>query len=100
MRRAANRDKGERLIVSALRSSGASVAFWGEDGAPDLVVGHQGRVFLLEVKAPLGPRGGSRSADGQHLNQKQERWHAAWKGHVAVVRSVTDALAAVGIGCS
>ena len=95
MRRAARRDQTESTIVHALRATGCSVAYWGIDGAPDLVVGHLGRTFLLEVKQPPGPKGGA-SADGQKLGELQLVWHAAWRGHVAVVRSVQEALDLVG----
>lgn len=96
MRRAANRDRGEKLIVAALRAAGCSVAFWGENGAPDLVVGKSGRTFLLEVKDPIGPRGGT-ARDGQQLNERQLEWHRAWRGHVDVVRTPAEALQAVGV---
>ena len=96
MRRAARRDATEDAIVVALRSAGCSVAYWGIDGAPDLVVGRAGVTYLLEVKQPLGPRGGS-SQDGQQLNDLQLAWHRKWRGHVTVVRSVTEAFQVVGL---
>ncbi len=96
MRRAANRDHGHSAIVAALRKAGCSVASWGTDGAPDLVVGRAQVTYLLEVKDPIGPKGGT-SRDGQQLNDRQLRWHRNWNGHVDVVRSVQEALEAVGI---
>ena len=96
MRRAARRDATEDAIVAALRCAGCSVAYWGIDGAPDLVVGRAGRTWLLEVKQPAGPRGGA-TRDGQRLGELQVAWHRAWRGHVAVVHSATEALAAVGL---
>lgn len=96
MRRAARRDQGEQAIVDALRSVGATPKFWGVDGAPDLVVGFQGKTFLLEVKAPEGPRGGS-SRDGQRLGELQRDWQRTWMGSpVIVVRSAFGALVAIG----
>jgi hypothetical protein len=95
VRRAANRDKGEPAIVDALRSCGASVRFWGINGAPDLVVGFQGRTYLLECKAPLGRKGGDKDKS-QALNAIQTEWHRTWRGHVAVVRSPFGALVAIG----
>ena len=96
MRRAARRDASEDAIVAALRAAGCSVASWGTDGAPDLVVGRAGRTWLLEVKQPPGPRGGA-TRDGQQLGELQRAWHRKWLGHVAVVHSATEALAAVGL---
>jgi hypothetical protein len=94
-RYAARRDPGEKAIVEALRKSGALVAHFGTDGAPDLVVAYHEMLYLMEVKMPLGPKGGS-SKRGQHLTEHQERWHQRWQAYVTVVRSVEDALAAIG----
>lgn len=80
----------------ALRSAGCSVDFWGVLGSPDLVVGRAGVTYLIEVKQPLGPRGGS-GQDGQQLNDLQLAWHRKWRGHVTVVRSVTEAFQVVGL---
>jgi len=96
MRRAANRDKGEAAIIAALRKAGCSVLPLSMADVPDLLVGVRGACFLLEVKAPLGPRGGT-SADGQQLRAGQVAWHRAWRGHVDVVRTPIEALVAVGL---
>lgn len=96
VRRAARRDATEDAIVNALRAVGCSVAYWGADDAPDLVVGRLGRNYLMEVKQPIGPRGGS-SQSGQHLSEGQVKWHRDWRGHVTVVRSALEALEVVGV---
>ena len=99
-RYAAKVDKGHPQIVDALRAVGASVQSLAAVGVgcPDLLVGRGGRTYLLEVKAPLGPEGGA-SEDGQKLQPSQKSWIAAWRGDpVRVVRSVDEALAAVGVG--
>ena len=87
-------DPNQAEIVAALRKVGARVAFWGTDGAPDLCVGFASRVYLLEVKSPLGRRGGS-SGPGQRLNDLQLRFHRVWAGYVDVVRTPTEALLAI-----
>jgi len=95
VRRAANIDVNHREIVDALRAAGASVQPLHTVGAgcPDLLVGARGVNHVLEVKRPLSPRGGaSRSA----LTPDQQIWHAHWRGNVRVVRSATEALAAIG----
>lgn len=55
-------------------------------GFPDLVVGRAGQTFLLEVKAEKGK-----------LTPEQERVRTIWRGHWVVVRSLSDALHAIGI---
>jgi hypothetical protein len=97
VRRAARVDPAQAEIVDVLRDVGASVAPTSAVGAgfPDLVVGFRGRNYLLEVKQPEGPRGGS-SSKGQQLNDEQMRWHQRWRGQVSVVRTPSDALRVIG----
>jgi len=80
-------DQNQREIVEALRAVGASVhpTHVVGGGFPDLAVGYRGQTFLLEVKMP-----------GAELNEKERTWHDFWWGHVAVVRNVDEALAAIG----
>ena len=56
------------------------------DGVPDLLVGRAGSNFLLECKSQKGK-----------LNPIQVSWHEDWRGHRSVVRSIDDALTAVGL---
>lgn len=81
---AASKDANHGEIVKALIRVGASVedlsAVGG--GVPDLLVGFRGRCYLLEIKTERG-----------RLNKIQSDWHRLWNGHVAVVRSVDEALA-------
>lgn len=104
--RAARRDQSEPAIVDALRAAGASVTVIGQgDGVPDLLVGFEGRNYLIEVKNPLGPQGGKggggasrpcRGGDGV-LTGEQLAWWAAWRGSPPViVRTPAEALAAIG----
>jgi hypothetical protein len=103
-RRAAKRDSNEQDIVDALEAIGATVTRLSGEGLPDLLVGLGGSMWLLEVKQPLGPRGGKRaggasqkSAGGDGvLTEDQRKWWAEWKGPVAiVVRSPDEAVSAV-----
>ena len=93
---AARTDANQQEIVDALRSAGASVECLhaAGKGVPDLLVGYHGNRggslyithnLLMEVKMP----------DGK-LNKRQVKWHAEWRGQVAVVRSVEEALALIG----
>jgi Holliday junction resolvase len=89
MRRAAKVDGNHSEIVQALRDAGALVQSLAPvgGGVPDLLVGWQGMLLLIEVKD------GSRIPSQQELNPAQEKWHEAWSGHpVYVVRSVDETL--------
>lgn len=88
MHRHGRSDANQSEIVAALREAGRSVQVLSAvgNGCPDLLVGWGGRLLLMEVK----------TADGK-LTRAQERWMRSWKGPVAIVRSVTEALAATGI---
>ncbi len=92
MRRAARVDDNQGQIVDALRRVGCSV--WSLAGVgkgfPDLAVGFRGRNLFLEVKD------GSKPPCKRKLTPDEEAFHASWRGHVAVVESVDDALKIVG----
>lgn len=85
--KAAKIDNNQREIVEALRGIGASVEITSQvgKGFPDLAVGFRGNTYLLEVKGPKGK-----------LTPDQVRFHQAWNGHIAVVRTVDEALVTVG----
>lgn len=93
MRRAARVDDNQGQIVDALRRVGCSV--WSLAGVgkgfPDLAVGFRGRNLFLEVKD------GSKPPCKRKLTPDEEAFHASWRGHVAVVESVDDALKIVGV---
>lgn len=92
MRRRARIDSNHREIVAALRDVGATVLDLSGvgNGAPDLLIGYRGCNLLLEVKRPdSGPVKAG-------LRPEQAAWHQRWAGHVTTVRTIADALAAVG----
>lgn len=80
----AKRDANEPEIFKGLIQAGCSVQ---RSDWVDLVVGHNGRTFLLEVKtswkAPL--------KDSQKLLLEM------WKGHYVIVTNLDEALQAVNI---
>ena len=82
-------DVNHALIVEALRKAGCTVQSLAKvgDGCPDLLVGRAGKNYLLEVKDAHGV-----------MEPNQIAWHATWNGHVATVRTVDVAFAAVGLG--
>lgn len=94
MRRRASRvDANQPAIVYALRAVGATVeplhAVGG--GCPDILVGYAGRNLLMEIKD------GRLSPSRITLTEDQIKWHAAWRGQRTVVRSVDEALQALGV---
>ena len=80
-------DANQPEIVAALRKAGCSVQHLHElgQGCPDIVVGYHGRNYLLEIKTQTGK-----------LTPVQVWWHEEWRGHIARVDTVDEALAAVG----
>lgn len=89
---AARVDDNQPEIMEALRKVGASVQPLSTVGfgVPDILVGYQGRNFLLEIKD------GRKVPSAQKLTPMQIRWHEEWRGNSAVVNSVEAALAAIG----
>lgn len=84
------KDNNHDEIVDALRERGCSVmeCHLLGGGFPDIVVGVNGENYLLEIKNPKSSHG---------ITEAQERWHESWDGHVAVVESIEDAYAVVGL---
>lgn len=82
--RARNVDANQPAVVAALRAAGASVQHLHEvgEGCPDLLVGFEGKNFLVEVKNP---------AVGGELNDEQRKWHRTWRGQVTVLTSEPQA---------
>jgi hypothetical protein len=68
--------------VKALRKVGCSVKRLDEI---DLLVGWRGNNFLLEVKTAKGP-----------LKDSQEEMLRDWRGQYGIVRTVNEALQAIG----
>lgn len=85
MRRARRADANQAAIVEGLRAAGRTVEVLSDvgRGVPDLLVGLGGRNFLLELKAVKGT-----------LTPDEAQWHERWRGTVAVVRTVEEAIAA------
>jgi hypothetical protein len=58
---------------------------------PDLLIGWRGKNLLVEVKD------GSKPPSDRKLTPDQVKWHEAWRGQVCVVKSVQEALEAIGV---
>lgn len=89
MHRAAKADANQTEIVKALRQMGASVQHLHTlgKGCPDLLVGWRGVNILLEVKD------GEKVPSKRRLTPDEQEWHERWRGQVAIVESVEDAVA-------
>lgn len=99
MNRAKRRDANESEIVKALRAAGASVTLLDGDGVPDLLVGKGGKTWLIEVKNPAAKGGGKYNTGEGALTRDQVAWRNGWRGEAAaVVYSIQEALAAIGVG--
>lgn len=87
MRRAAKVDANQTEIVNALRGAGASVKpVHTVKGFVDIVVGYRGHNYLLEIKD------GNKTPSQRKLTAEEQKFHDGWKGTVATVISVEDAL--------
>ena len=83
--RAMRQDKNQTEISAALEKIGASVEAIRSlhGGCPDLLVGFQGRNYLIEVKVPKEGR----------LSDIQKVWRDDWSGGKPfVIRSVDDVI--------
>jgi len=98
LRRAARVDDNQAEIVAALRLAGCnvqSIAAVG-GGCPDLIVGLNERVVVMEIKD------GEKVPSARKLTKDEQKWHAIWAdqcraGVVVVVESVDDARRAMGL---
>ena len=88
MRRAGKIDANQPLIVKALRDAGATVRIVSDvgHGFVDIVVGHRGLNFLMEIKDP------ARKPSERRLTEDERAFHLGWNGQVCVVETVEDAL--------
>ncbi len=93
MRRAAKIDRNQPEIVAALEKAGAAVQHLHAVGAgcPDLLISFRGVNLLAEVKD------GTLPPSARKLTDAQLRWHMLWRGQVAIVESVDDALRLIGV---
>ena len=80
-------DHNQAEIVKALRDVGATVQdlHLVGHGCPDILVGFRGKNYVMEIKMPKGT-----------LEADQRDWIGEWQGKTHVVRSVDEALLAIG----
>ena len=88
--RAKRTDANQSAIITILRQVGATVVDLSAvgKGVPDLLVGHRGVTYLLEVKNVKGKN---------KTTPDQDIFYAWWRGGpVHIVRTADEALAAIG----
>ena len=84
-------DANQSAIIATLRQVGATVVDLSAvgKGCPDLLVGHRGVTYLLEVKNVKGKN---------RTTPDQDVFYAWWRGApVAIVRTADEAMTAIGI---
>lgn len=94
----AKRDANHTEIVKALEAAGCSVLDLAANGSgcPDILVGYRERNVLVEIKRP-GVFGKKRGKTQARTDEAQKLFRETWRGAVAVVWTIDDALRAVGI---
>jgi hypothetical protein len=87
------RDGNHAELIKGLEKIGASVQSLSQvgRGCPDLLVGWKGANILLEVKD------GKLIPSKRKLTIAEEEWHQQWRGQVATVGSLEDALKTIGV---
>jgi hypothetical protein len=82
-------DANQPKIVQALRQYGAKVLCTHDlgKGAPDIICGFRGQNFLFEIKD------GDKPPSARKLTEDEDEWHQSWRGQVAVITSVAEAIA-------
>ena len=85
-------DENQKEIVAALRKAGVSVLILSDlgKGCPDIAIGFETgwgkRNYFLELK------NGDKPLSAQKLTSAEQSFFDTWRGQVAIVRSVNDAL--------
>lgn len=93
MRYKARTDANQQAVIDMLRQVGASVQSLAAigNGCPDLLVGYNGRTFLMEVKD------GAKTASQIRLTPDQVGWHQKWVGgSLSIVYGPEGALEVIG----
>ena len=96
MRRAARVDRNQTEVVEALRQAGCRVQplHMVGKGCPDILVGRDGRLVLMEIKD------GEKPPSARKLTEDEAAWHDLWAdaaqaGALVTVSTGSEALAAM-----
>ena len=82
----ANTDKNQKMLVAHARTLGASVAVTSgvHKGFVDVVIGYQGKNYMVEIKNDKQP------PSKQRLTDHQVKFHDEWNGQICVVKNVDE----------
>jgi len=88
MRRDARTDGNQKEVTKQLRQMGCTVAITSMlgEGFPDIVVGYNGRNYLLELKDPAQP------PSKRKLTPDEKDWHEKWRGSVHIIITAQQAM--------
>lgn len=91
--RSARADSNQPEIVAALRKAGATVQHLHTvgKGCPDILIGINGLNLLAEIKD------GTKVKSARKLTPLETEWHETWRGQIAIIETVDDALQIIGV---
>jgi len=83
-------DENQREIINLFKQIGAGVVVLSDigNGVTDLLIGYQGKNYLIEIKNPV--------RKWKYTN-KQKIWHEYWPGQKATITTKEEALKILGI---
>jgi Holliday junction resolvase len=87
-------DDNQKEVVSQLRKLGVSVAITSMlgKGFPDLVLGHQNKNYLIELKD------GSKTKSRKTLTEDEEKFFNDWRGSVCKCENIDEILKYIEYG--
>lgn len=88
MRVRARKDSNHKEVVAMFRELGATVLDTAQlgSGAPDIIVGYNGKNVLVEIKD------GSLPPSKRKLTEDEMQFHAMWKGHIVVINDLKEVI--------
>lgn len=87
-------DANQKKVVEQLRKLGCSVAVTSMigKGFPDFIVGLRGsKNFLIELKD------GSKPPSQRKLTPDEVKFHAGWRGQIAVCNNIDEIIKLIGL---
>jgi len=86
-------DANQKKIVEQLRKLGCSVAVTSMmgKGFPDFVIGLRGKNYLIELKD------GAKSPSQRKLTPDEVKFHAQWRGQIAVCKDINEIIKLIGL---
>lgn len=88
MRKHGRTDANQSAIVQLFREMGCSVWVTSSagNGAPDIVIGANGKNVLVEIKD------GNKAPFAQRLTSAEQKFHDEWRGDIRIIKTEMEAL--------